>query len=183
LNAYQDALAIVREQHQHQHQQQHESGQHQSCQQQSTTGNQTCSHNQQQVVDSQRSTEHQLQACCASAMYPQGGPHAEAAVHLVQTLLQHQLDVRQAYPLPEALRVYAQAAADKQQWAAAAKAAVQLVAHAPHDTEGVRLLVHAVQVCWHSDCTLGVCRRMSASSRDSRKSRVTATQPTPCEVS
>jgi hypothetical protein len=87
--------------------------------------------------------EVQLQACCAAAMYPQGGPHAEAAVHLVQSLLQP----GGTHPLPEALQVYAQAAADKQQWAAAARAAVQLVAHAPSDTDGARLLAHAAQVC------------------------------------
>lgn len=88
-----------------------------------------------------------LQACCAAAMYPQGGVHAEAAVHLVHCMLQNQQQ-QQRQDMSVALRLYAQVAADKQQWAPAASAAVRLLSQMPQDKQGARLLALAVQVGW-----------------------------------
>lgn len=83
-----------------------------------------------------------LQASCAAALYPQGGPHAEAAVHLLQSVLQQQEGRR----LPTALRLCAQVAVDRQDWAAGARTAVELLALEPQDKEGARLLALSVRV-------------------------------------
>jgi hypothetical protein len=81
-----------------------------------------------------------LQAWCAAALYPRGGTFAEAATHLIMSVLK---DIRDA---PAALRQYAVIAADRQLWGEVAKAAVLLLAVAPRDRQGQQLLAKAVQV-------------------------------------
>lgn len=103
LVAYQHALTLLREQQQQQHQHQQSAPQGNAEDDAGSPG-----HHQQQQWEEARSAhvvkDLTLQSCCAAAMYPQGAAHAEAAVHLVQSVMQQQAGRN----LPPALKLYAQ---------------------------------------------------------------------------
>lgn len=150
FNAYQTALHTAREQQGQQGTTRGASTEHTHVPSEPTP--QQCQHKQQQEqqeaspgykLPQGNTLDLLLQASCAAALYPQGGPHAEAAVHLLQSILQQQEGRR----LPTALRLCAQVAVDRQDWAAGAQAAVELLALEPQDKEGARLLAISVQVC------------------------------------
>jgi hypothetical protein len=84
----------------------------------------------------------ELQALCAAALYPRGGAYAEAAVHLLMSLLESSSS---SVP-PAALRQYAVVAADRQLLGDVAKVAVRLLGKVPWDKQAPQLLARAVQV-------------------------------------
>lgn len=99
LIAYQHALALAHDQQQHQQQQE-------ALQAHAADGPSSQSQPQQLQDAGQPASvlDLILQSCCAAVIYPQGGAHAEAAVHLVQSVMQQQAGNK----LPEALKLYIQ---------------------------------------------------------------------------
>jgi hypothetical protein len=97
LIAYKHALALLHDEHQHQH--------HQEALQAHAVDRSSSQH--QQLQDAGQPAlvlDLILQSCCAAAMYPQGGAHAEAAVHLMQSVMQQQAGKK----LLQALKLYTQ---------------------------------------------------------------------------
>jgi hypothetical protein len=99
LIAYQHALALAHDQQQQQQQQE-------ALQAHAADGPRSQSQPQQLQDAGQPASvlDLILQSCCAAVIYPQGGAHAEAAVHLVQSVMQQQAGNK----LPEALKLYIQ---------------------------------------------------------------------------